>query len=143
MNKLTIINGDCINEIDKLDDDFDICLTSPPYNLYKNNFECEQWDTINKIQKYKFNKDKIENYSDFITTAVLKTLEKCKYVFLNIQGLSGNKKDIIDIQYNLKNYYCDTIIWNKGGGFLTVAITKLWPIVLSTFLYIQKIQVEQ
>ena len=113
----SFINGDSLKEIDKLDNDYDICFTSPPYNLHKNNFESDKWGTIGKIQKYTNHKeDKIVDYASFLEEVVLKCLEKCEYVFLNIQSLSGNKKDIIELNHKLKDYYCDTIIWNKSNG---------------------------
>lgn len=115
-SKIKVYWNDILEVIDILDDDFDICFTSPPYNLSKNNFECKKWDTIGKIQKYGEQKDYIDNYVSFLETVILKLLKKCKYFFLNVQSLGPNKKDLIELQYRLKDYYCDTIIWNKGNG---------------------------
>lgn len=114
---IKIINGDIIEQIEKLPSDFDVCFTSPPYNLSKNNFECEKWDTIGKIQKYgNEQKDNIENYVEFLYEVITKLLNKCEYFFLNVQSLGANKKQLIELQYMLRNYYCDTIIQNKGNG---------------------------
>lgn len=47
-----IINNDILEEIDHLDDDFDICFTSPPYNLKKNKILVDQKKIIKiKIEK--------------------------------------------------------------------------------------------
>ena len=113
---MKIINKDILEAINELDNDFDICFTSPPYNLDRNNFEWEKWGTIGNIQKYGTQKDKIENYVDFLESVIKQLLNKCKYFFLNVQSLGPNKKDLIELQYRLKDYYCDTIIWNKGNG---------------------------
>lgn len=113
--RFNIIQGNCLDVIDTLQNDYDICFTSPPYNLYKNDFECEKWGD-KKHQKYGEQKDCIEDYVGFLENVILKSLKKCKYFFLNIQSLANNKKEIIELNYRLKNYYCDTIIWNKGNG---------------------------
>lgn len=113
---IKIINKDILDTIDELDNDFDICLTSPPYNLFKNNFG---WKVPKEqLQKYNYvnRKDKIDNYVDFLYEVITKLLHKCKYFFLNVQSLGPNKKDLIELQYKLRDYYCDTIIWNKNNG---------------------------
>lgn len=115
-SNIKIYWNNILDVIDELDDDFDICFTSPPYNLHKNNFESEKWDTIGKIQKYGHQIDLINDYPIFLETVILKLLKKCKYFFLNVQSLGPNKKDLIELQYRLKDYYCDTIIWNKENG---------------------------
>lgn len=105
-------NDDILNVIDKLDNDYDIVFTSPPYNLEKNNFGWKA-KQIEKQWKYKNKKDLIVNYVDFLEEVITKLLDKCEYFFLNVQSLGPNKKDLIELQYRLKDYYCDTIIWNK------------------------------
>lgn len=108
-------NDDILNVIDKLDNDYDIVFTSPPYNLEKNNFGWKA-KQIEKQWKYKNKKDLIVNYVDFLEEVITKLLDKCEYFFLNVQSLGPNKKDLIELQYRLKDYYCDTIIWNKKNG---------------------------
>lgn len=114
--QIKIYCNDILDVMESLDDDFDICFTSPPYNLSKNHFECEEWNTIGQIQKYQNQKDFIQDYPSFLEKVILSLLKKCKYFFLNVQSLGPNKKDLIELQYRLKDYYCDTIIWNKNNG---------------------------
>lgn len=124
-----IINNDILEEIDHLDNDFDICFTSPPYNLKKQNFSWSKEDYKNKNWKkdnasFKNDQHKYQNgfsddnsnYVEWLYEIITKLLKKCKYFFLNVQSLGPNKKDLIELQYKLKDYYCDTIIWNKTHG---------------------------
>lgn len=115
MNKL--YNDDCLNVLNILEDSsIDIIFTSPPYNLGKCGYK-----TPSKYDTYKYNKyhhkcDINDNWTEWLTKIILLGIKKSKYFFLNVQSLSSNKVDIINLMYNLKNYYCDTIIWNKDNG---------------------------
>ncbi len=119
---MKLINGDALskNVLDQIDDNsIDIVFTSPPYNLGKMCFE--KWHNSKTTQtgaKYKNNidADKIENYAEWLAEFVIKWLDKAEYVFLNLQSLSSNKKDIHKMLYILNDYYCDKIIWNKEMG---------------------------
>lgn len=58
----------------------------------------------------------IDNYVEFLEVVITQLLDKCEYFFLNVQSLSKNKLDLIELNCRLKDYYCDTIIWNKDNG---------------------------
>ncbi len=117
-----LINGDCLdpNTLKEIPDDLDVVFTSPPYNLGKNNYFGE-WDnskTTNTGAKYKgeANSDDKQDWDKWIIEFVKTYIHKAEYVFLNLQSLSSNKKDIHKILFHLNDYYCDKIIWNKEMG---------------------------
>ena len=121
MNKL--IHGDSLspevlNQIQ--DKSIDIVFTSPPYNLGKSNYFGKWYNlnTTNTGAKYKGNPevDNKDNYAQWLVEFVIKWLKKAEYVFLNLQSLSSNKKDIHTMLYLLNDYYCDKLIWNKEMG---------------------------
>ena len=84
----------------------DISFTSPPYNAGKN------------IRGYFYENDNDnksnEDYIKFLYDFTINTIKYSKFSFVNIQMLEGNKTDIIEYQYKLKNYLKDILIWNKN-----------------------------
>lgn len=111
--------GDSTDEADvsHLMGDFhaDICFTSPPYNAGLTPSELDS----NKQSKYNGinSDDKTEReYTDFLNKYLRLSLEYCDYSFMNIQSLSGNKLSIIDMLYENKEIFADTIIWDKIYG---------------------------
>ena len=69
---------------------------------------------------------------NWINKSLNNALEKSKYVFYNIQHVSGNKVSLIEWLYMNKEKYVDTIIWKK-----TTSMPSLEPNVLnSDFEYI-------
>lgn len=106
-------------------------LTSPPYNVGKNNYGSE----TGKSKKYLTKQDDIksdEEYLNLLSSVLEKVLEKSKYVFWNIAHTAGNKISLIDFTYNFKKKYVDTIIWAKK-----VSLPAIEPNVLnSDFEYI-------
>ena len=107
-------------------------LTSPPYNVGKNNYgstsKCEG-------QKYLSKQDDImsdEDYFNLMSKVLEQTMNKSKYVFWNIAHISGNKIALIDFNHKYKKNYVDTIIWAKK-----VSLPAIEPNVLnSDFEYI-------
>ena len=117
-----LINGDCLDEtiLSKIPNDLDIIFFSPPYNLGNSNYFGEWYNTNTTKAGAKYKKDpkldNNENWVEWLKTIVITYLEKSQYIFLNLQSLSSNKKDIHKLLYLLNNYYCDKIIWNKDNG---------------------------
>lgn len=136
-----LINNDVLVGLRQLQADgvkASMIFTSPPYNVGKQGYnaiynkETQKWEhQVNG--KYNREDDFKENYAEWIVDIVKVGIEVADYFFLNIQQLSGNKKDLIDIMYLLKDYYCDTIIWDKGKG-----IPNGWNerIMTNTFEYV-------
>lgn len=111
--------GDSTDEVDvsHLMGDFhaDICFTSPPYNAGLTPSELDskkqsKYDGINSDDKTE------REYTDFLNKYLQLSLEYCDYSFMNIQSLSGNKLSIIDMLYENKETFADTIIWDKIHG---------------------------
>ena len=92
----------------------DITITSPPYNvgcnLQKTSTSCET-KYLNSTDSLA-DLDNLNLLCDFTKNCI----ENSQYVFVNIQSLANNKVGIIDYLYHFKDYYADTMIWNKGGG---------------------------
>lgn len=102
-----------INDVEKLmgTEKANILFTSPPYNAGKTPTE----EKANKNSKYINNDDNKneEEYKKFLVDFTLNSLKICDYSFVNIQSLSNNKLSLIDYLYEMKEYYADTIIWDK------------------------------
>lgn len=92
------------------DNFFKCTITSPPYNVGKNGLYEK-----GKTKKYKSDKDIKLNYFDWLLERTKEMIRVSEYVFLNVQSLSNNKVDIIRLQYELKEFYKDVIIWTKQG----------------------------
>lgn len=111
-----------------------LTLTSPPYNVGKNNYgsnsKCEG-------QKYLSKSDDImtdEQYLNLMSKALDNSMKKSKYVFWNIAHTSGNKISLIDFNYKYKLNYVDTMIWAKR-----VSLPAIEPNVMNSdyeYIYI-------
>lgn len=115
-NKHKIYCGDCkdINSYDFLkDDDIALCLTSPPYNVGKNNYgstsKCGGVKYQNKADDIKGD----EEYLELLNKSLNNSLKKAKYTFYNIAHLSGNKISLLDFLHENKEKYVDTMVWIK------------------------------
>lgn len=111
LGKHRLMCGDSINidNVDKLmnGNKAEMVFTSPPYNVGKTPNGNE-----NKYLEYQDNKNN-KIYLELLTAFTLNFLNYSDFIFCNIQSLAGNKIALIDYLYNLKNYYADTIIWDK------------------------------
>lgn len=106
-------------------------LTSPPYNVGKNNYGNNRGGG----QKYLSKSDDImtdEEYLGLMSNVLEHALKYSKYVFWNIAHTSGNKISLIDFNHKYKNKYVDTMVWVK-----TTSLPAIEPNVLnSDFEYI-------
>lgn len=89
------------------DDKSSIGFTSPPYNVghnlgYKND---------NKYNEYK---DDNDDYINLLETFNCNVLDKSTYSFVNLQFLSGNKRQIIQFLYSNMDRFCDIAFWKKS-----------------------------
>ena len=118
LGKHRLICGDCtdINVIDRLLDGkkADIAFTSPPYNASKTPTELSQ----GKTTKYNGNEDdkSEKEYIDFLNSYLHCAIAASEYVFMNVQSIANNKIALIDVLYDNKDIYADTIIWDKQHG---------------------------
>jgi len=113
LGKHRLMCGDStmIDDVEKLmnGEKADITFTSPPYNVGK---------TPGEDGKYANNDDDKcdSDYLEFLNKFTTNCLLHSDYVFSNIQSLSGNKTALIDHLYDMKPYYADTMIWDKGSA---------------------------
>jgi len=83
----------------------DLVVTSPPYNVGKNNMTANKYgkgDSLNQEEYYKWTKKVIDLL-----------LQKSHTVFYNIQMLSDNKRSVLALLGEYKNVIKDIIIWDK------------------------------
>jgi DNA modification methylase len=92
----------------------EISFTSPPYNAGTTPTEVK----MGKSSKYANDNDNKseDEYLKLLTDFTNNTLLFSQYSFVNIQSLSGNKIALIDYLYNMKSFYADTLIWQKGNA---------------------------
>ena len=84
----------------------DISFTSPPYNVGHNlGYE-------GKDSKY-IHKDDVSNYKDLIVNTTRLSINYAKDVFVNIQFLANNKKDVALFLAELVDNFKDIFFWKK------------------------------
>lgn len=85
----------------------DMSFTSPPYNVGHNlGYE-------GKTSKYINSDDNLGNYVDLIVKSTQLSLEHAKDVFVNIQFLANNKKQLLLWLAELSDYFKDIFFWKK------------------------------
>ena len=92
----------------------EISFTSPPYNAGTTPTEIKMGKT-SKYANDSDNKTETE-YLKLLIDFTNNTLLFSDYSFVNIQSLSGNRTALIDFLYNMKEYYADTLIWQKQNA---------------------------
>ena len=93
----------------------DIAFTSPPYNVGNSTVAIP----AGKKSKYdgeNIDNKSVEDYRKFLNDYLALTLEYCEYSFMNIQSLCNNKIALIECLYDNKDFFADTIIWDKING---------------------------
>ena len=134
LGKHRVMCGSCTNKEDmkKLMDGniADIAFASPPYNVGASPTDVRDGHT----SKYNGNNDgkSQAEYVQFLKDYIMNAMLYSQYVFMNIQSLSGNKLALIDVLYELKDVYADTIIWDKGH----VAPAMAHKVLNSSFEYV-------
>jgi len=116
LGRHTIMCGDSTDPVQtgKLygDEIASIVFTSPPYNAGK-----EGW-LGSSDSKYEGDADDKgwQEYLEFLSRFVRLHLDRCCYLFLNIQFLRGNKLAIIDLLHEFKMNLAEIIIWDKDNA---------------------------
>lgn len=106
-----VLCGDCTDEsvVNRLTKgiECDISFTSPPYNVGHNlGYE-------GKDSKYVHSDDKVD-YQDLIVKSTQNSLEYAKDVFVNLQFLAGNKKQLLLWLAELADNFKDIFFWKKS-----------------------------
>lgn len=89
----------------------DLAFQSPPYNIGKN-AQLNDRDDDNKYTGY--NDDNPE-YMSLLDATTANAIEYAKYAAINIQMLSGNKKDFVNWLNHFCHRLCDIAIWHKDN----------------------------
>ena len=92
----------------------DISFTSPPYNA-----DCTPTEAVNgKKTKYNGNDDNktVNEYTKFLDLYIKNAVKHSDYTFMNVQSIKNNKIALIDVLYDNKDIYADTMIWDKIHG---------------------------
>jgi site-specific DNA-methyltransferase (adenine-specific) len=84
----------------------DMSFTSPPYNVGHNL-------GYDKKSKYENSDDNLDNYVGLIVESTKLSLECANEVFVNIQFLANNKKDILLWLAELSDRFKDIFFWKK------------------------------
>lgn len=107
--------GDCLELMKQLPDkSIDLVVTSPPYNTGNNSLGYHPNSTTgdNFYDEYQDNKDTKE-YARFLVEVIKECLRVSRYVFWNMQILSGNKEVVFGIISQFKDNFKDMFIWEK------------------------------
>lgn len=110
-----VMCGDSLKDADKLFDTATIAFTSPPYNAKRRPMLSERKNG-NKadVNKYETYDDDNEDYYELLEAFNTKALEKCKYSFVNLQLLAGNKKQVLAWLYSNTDRLVDIAFWKKN-----------------------------
>lgn len=92
----------------------EIIFTSPPYNLGKNVKLSTRSRKDNAYETYDDNKTGDE-YFDLLKGFTNAYWGQAEYMIVNVQSLAGNKKTVIDYQYEYKDFVADISIWYKSN----------------------------
>lgn len=96
-----------------MQDQATMTLTSPPYNVGKNNYKSNDRSGGQKYLSKSDDTKSDDEYLSLMSSVLENALKHSKYVFWNIAHTSGNKIPLIDFTYKFKNNYVDTMIWAK------------------------------
>jgi len=116
LGKHRLLCGDCTNTeyVERLyqSEVASICFTSPPYNVGK-----EGW-LPNGTSKYEDSDDAVSRlqYLTLLTDSTNLHLDKCVYMFLNLQMVKGNKLPILEFLNLFRHNLADIIIWDKTSS---------------------------
>lgn len=118
---IELLNIDCMEYMKTLPDKaFDLCITSPPYNMNlrvnaKGDGYCSRQIVKELSTKYSNYSDNLpmDDYYSFLLDFIGEALRVSNMLFLNIQMITGNKPAVAravgDHGHNLK----EVIIWDK------------------------------
>ena len=102
------------------DKTFDICITSPPYNMNtrvnaKGVGYCSRQMDKGISTKYKNYSDNLSmlDYEKFLTSTIRELVRVSGTVFFNIQQVTGNKPALYRAIGELSEYVKEVIIWDK------------------------------
>lgn len=120
-SNIELLNIDCMEYMAGLEDNaFDICITSPPYNMnlrinQKGSGYCSRQVVKELSTKYKNYADNLpmRDYQIFLSEFIKEACRCSGLLFLNIQQITGNKPALFSAIGDNANLLKETIIWDK------------------------------
>ena len=92
----------------------DMCFTSPPYNAGVSAQLSGNTSIDDNLYGAEYNDNKTQfDYLELLNKFTENAIDYCKYVFVNIQVLSGNKRAFIEYLFTYAEKFCDVAIWDK------------------------------
>jgi len=123
---IELLHMDCMDYMrEQPDKAFDICITSPPYNMNlrtnaNNDGYTKRYISVEKSTstKYKNNGDRLtmEEYKNFLVDFIEQTTRISNLVFINIQQVTGNKPALYKAIGHHADKLKETIIWDKKNS---------------------------
>ena len=119
---MNIHNDCCLDYLTRTQEEWDIVITSPPYNMnlrVRGNRYQKRWKSPNEIStKYEhFNDDiLLDKFYDFHKKVLTLLIEKSDLIFYNISIVTGSKKAFFKLIGDFSHVLKDVIIWHKPQG---------------------------
>lgn len=121
---MNLLNTDCLDFMKGCkDQQFDMCITSPPYNMNlrvnsKGDGYCSRQIVKEISTKYTNYHDNLSmaDYEQFLTDVISELIRICGITFFNIQMITGNKPALFRIIGKFADQIKEVIIWDKCKG---------------------------
>ena len=118
---IDLLNIDCMEYMKGLEDNaFDICITSPPYNMNlrvngKGDGYCSRLIVKEISTKYERLRDNLpmDQYQRFLEGFLTEACRVSNLVFFNIMQVTGNKPSLYKALGTMGEQLKETIIWDK------------------------------
>lgn len=104
------------------DKSFDICITSPPYNMnlrtnsdnngYTKRYVAHGVSSSTKYERYE-DRLSMDEYEKLLSSFIEESCRVCELVFINIQQVTGNKKALYSAIGRNSHLIKECIIWDK------------------------------
>jgi len=129
MNNIEMLNVNCMDYMKGLPDNtFDICITSPPYNMNlrvngKGDGYCSRQVVKEVSTKYENFADNLPmvDYQKFLSEFIRESNRICRITFLNIQQITGNKPALFSAIGENASILKETIVWDKTRSQPSIA----------------------
>ncbi len=115
---MNLYNMDCRQFLRSTQERFNLCITSPPYNLklriQKDRYVFRQ-QKEQRTKKYPTFTDAytLEDFFDFHSSVLSLLIEKVDLIFYNIMIVTGSKRAFFKIIGEFSDYLKDIIVWDK------------------------------
>jgi site-specific DNA-methyltransferase (adenine-specific) len=116
---MNIYNIDCREFLMSTQERFDLCITSPPYNLKlriskdKYLFRQAKEDRTTKYPKFT-DAYTIDDFYNFHRDVLSLLIDKVDLIFYNIMIVTGSKRAFFKMIGEFSDYLKEIIIWDKG-----------------------------